>query len=365
MSRPEHEHSEKMTAHSKMAKRAFIIAAAVVLCAVAVCVIDGQEEMCDGATYTVSYNINGGNGTAPDAQTQSADGAPIDLDNGSGLTGPSSSSFVGWGTSSTSANTVSSTYTPTGNITLYAIWQHTVTYNNGGGTGTMTNSNVIRGQDLTLKDNMFTAPAGKEFAGWSKASGGSAKITKLDNVTSNMTVYATWKAIVYTITFDSNGGSGSQSSVSVEYGKTVTLPSGSNVTVKLSDCSFAFWADSKTGRDAVKTTPEVHGNVTYYAVWQCSVNFSGAYGSVEDKTVFRGDTVSGPENATRAGYIFGGWYADKDHTTAFDFTKPIDANTTIYAKWSQDMTYPTVAIAEIAIAALAMVGLLVILRRRA
>ncbi len=34
------------------------------------------------------------------------------------------------------------------------------------------------------------------------------------------------------------------------------------------------------------------------------------------------------------GYTFIGWYADKDHNTKFDFTKPITSNTTVYAKWT-------------------------------
>lgn len=72
-------------------------------------------------TLTVTYDANGGSGTAT-AQTVIA-GNPITLDDGSGLTPPSSKTFAGWATESTATEPdVSSPYTPTESITLYAVW---------------------------------------------------------------------------------------------------------------------------------------------------------------------------------------------------------------------------------------------------
>jgi uncharacterized repeat protein (TIGR02543 family) len=75
-------------------------------------------------TYTVTFNINSGNGTTPAAQTIIA-GSSITLPSGSGLT-RSGCMFGGWNTNSSGTGTnynASSSYTPTGNITLYARWR--------------------------------------------------------------------------------------------------------------------------------------------------------------------------------------------------------------------------------------------------
>lgn len=41
-----------------------------------------------------------------------------------------------------------------------------------------------------------------------------------------------------------------------------------------------------------------------------------------------------PEDPTRAGYRFEGWYRDTEASEAFDFTQPIHADTVIYLKWT-------------------------------
>jgi len=83
-------------------------------------------------TYTVTFNTNGGSGTAPSAQTVNA-GNSITLPSGSGLT-RGGYTFGGWNSNSSGTGTtysVNSTYTPTGNVTLYAKWDQ-VTQPSGG-----------------------------------------------------------------------------------------------------------------------------------------------------------------------------------------------------------------------------------------
>ncbi|HCI64778.1 MAG TPA: hypothetical protein DFH97_07235, partial [Clostridiales bacterium] len=41
-----------------------------------------------------------------------------------------------------------------------------------------------------------------------------------------------------------------------------------------------------------------------------------------------------PETLTATGYVFGGWYMDKEFTTAFNAKVPVAADITVYAKWS-------------------------------
>lgn len=72
-------------------------------------------------TLTVTYDANGGTGTV-DAQTVIA-GNSITLSDGTGLTAPTGKEFAGWGLEATATEPeVTSPYTPTENVTLYAVW---------------------------------------------------------------------------------------------------------------------------------------------------------------------------------------------------------------------------------------------------
>lgn len=73
------------------------------------------------STYTVTYNVNGGTGTVASA-TVSA-GESVTLNDGSGITPPTDKTFSGWGLTSDATETVTSPYTPSANVTLYAVYQ--------------------------------------------------------------------------------------------------------------------------------------------------------------------------------------------------------------------------------------------------
>ena len=73
--------------------------------------------------YTVSFNANGGSGTAPSAQTVDA-GSAITLPSQGSLT-RSGYAFDGWNTNSSGTGTnysAGSPYMPAGHVTLYAKW---------------------------------------------------------------------------------------------------------------------------------------------------------------------------------------------------------------------------------------------------
>ena len=67
----------------------------------------------------------------------------------------------------------------------------------------------------------------------------------------------------------------------------------------------------------------------------CKVNFemNGHGTAPETQTVYEEDPATKPADPTAKGYKFAGWYTDAECKNAFDFTKPITANTTLYAKW--------------------------------
>lgn len=55
--------------------------------------------------------------------------------------------------------------------------------------------------------------------------------------------------------------------------------------------------------------------------------------------IIDGENVNRPDDPVRKGYIFKGWYADKELTQEFDFDKPIEANINVYAKWEEIIEY--------------------------
>lgn len=64
------------------------------------------------------------------------------------------------------------------------------------------------------------------------------------------------------------------------------------------------------------------------------VQFVSNDGTVLDyATVDAGQTVTEPEAPVLDGFVFKGWFTDKDCTTAYDFTTPVDSDMTLYAKW--------------------------------
>ena len=72
-------------------------------------------------TYTITYNANGGTGTIAPATVTA--GESVSLSDGTGLTGPDSKVFKGWATTAEATEpNVTSPYTPTGDVTLYAVW---------------------------------------------------------------------------------------------------------------------------------------------------------------------------------------------------------------------------------------------------
>ena len=47
-----------------------------------------------------------------------------------------------------------------------------------------------------------------------------------------------------------------------------------------------------------------------------------------------------PADPTRDGYTFGGWYTDEACTQAYDFSTPVTADLTLYAKWTKNAVNP-------------------------
>lgn len=78
------------------------------------------------------------------------------------------------------------------------------------------------------------------------------------------------------------------------------------------------------------------------AVESWTVAFNSNGGSACDTKFVA--TVDGklvkPADPTRDGYTFGGWYTDEACTQAYDFSTPVTADLTLYAKWTKNAVNP-------------------------
>ena len=260
--------------------------------------------------YTLSYNANNGSG-APSSQSVSV-------------------SCKGWSTSNTASSasySCGSSYMPTTNMTLYAVW-----YSNG--SATISSTKPTR--------------SGYTFLGWSTSSSASSASYSSGSsisISSNTTLYAVWKknqTTSYTVNYNANGGSVSPSSATVTAGNSVTLPTPSKTA------TITYNANGGSGAPSSQNVSlSCSGSSTSSTASSASYSCGSSYKPTANTTLYavwgKGTTTLSSTKPTRAGYTFLGWANDKNATSA-EFqsgTKvSLKDNVTIYAIWKADTSTP-------------------------
>ena len=72
--------------------------------------------------------------------------------------------------------------------------------------------------------------------------------------------------------------------------------------------------------------------------WTVTFDTDGG-STAPDKQVRANSKVNKPDDPTRSGYVFAGWYTDEACTVAYDFTQPVTDSVTLYAKWEAAPRY--------------------------
>ena len=164
---------------------------------------------------------------------------------------------------------------------------------------------------------------GHEFAGWFL---GEEKYSFSDEVTANITLKAYWKANIYTVKFDSKGGTAVPAQ-KVEYGKTAVKPDDPT----RGEITFAGW--TLNGEPYDFGTP-VTRDITLSAEWNVlkfTVTFDSNGGStVAEQKVEKDAKAVEPAAPAREGYTFRGWFNGEKK---FVFTTPITVDITLTAQW--------------------------------
>ena len=157
---------------------------------------------------------------------------------------------------------------------------------------------------------------------------------------------------VYLIAFNANGGIPAPESL-------ITMAEGSSVSepqaMTKNGYSFGGWyIDSDLSFRAVFPFI-VTGNSSLSAKWNeipgftfYSVRFISNMGTqVADQRVAENSKAAVPLNPVKSGYTFDGWYSDMDLSIAYDFNKPVLANTVLYAKWIYSAGLPIINVNEL------------------
>jgi uncharacterized repeat protein (TIGR02543 family) len=187
------------------------------------------------------------------------------------------------------------------------------------GTGSAVTDMKPHNNILTLRGALFTR-AGYTQVGWSTVDGGEKVYGFEDVYTQNeaLTLYPVWNTNKYTITFDTNGGS-EIAPITQDYGTEITAPD--NPTRK--GYTFKGW-----DKEIPKTMPAE--NITVKAQWeinQYTITFDTNGGSeIAPITQDYGTEITAPDNPTRKGYTFKGWYKEIPKTMPAE-------NITVKAQW--------------------------------
>ena len=325
-------------------------------------------------SYTINYDKNGGSGEPPRSQVVKS-GNSTRLLSGDTLS-KNGFTFGGWNTEPSGSGrdySAGSFYTPTSNVTLYAKWipvtvpTFTVTFNANGASGAPpANISVKSGSSLTLPNGNGLSKSGFTFGGWDNNSSGTGTQYGAGSsytVIADVTLYAIWVStdIIYTVSFNPNGGSGSvPSSLTVQAGSTITLPNGNGLSK--SGFTFGGWNTNASGSGMLYGAGSIYtpnSSITLYANWNAivttptsftvSFNANGGDGTVPvSQIVQSGSSITLPNGSglSKSGYTFGGWNTNTTGTgTNYSSgdTYTVTANITLYAKWNTNVASYTVS----------------------
>ena len=341
---------------------------------------------------SVFYDSNGGSSDIPATQSVYLTGETVSIPS---LPTPTLDGYVfaGWCTAAAAPGDVCSAnsygapedfFMPAGgDITLYALWAGSLTYNPNGGDGgsvpTDTRS-YVTGDEITVQYSPLPTLNGYSFYGWcfnyAPAPGEPCNVevpTTSESMPAggNAIAYAMWGGMV---TYDANGGDGVPTDTTVYlYNDTVTVPSGPAPTrtgYAFDGWCFGYQPAAGTSCDGGSnwywalngnSTTMPYGDITAYAVWGGTVTYDANGGDglavpTDTNVYVNGDQIVVPSTPvpTRTGYTFDGWCVggaapagtECNLGIAYDWVYPTDytympdaGNITLYANWAGSITY--------------------------
>lgn len=274
--------------------------------------------------------------------------------------------FLGWFDAAEGGNPVKSIDAMTGDVTLYAQWEKkedpteptdpdketfTLTFDAQGGT-TVKAQKVEEGAAVTNLPK--TEREGYKFLGWFDAAEGGNRVTRINAMSGDMTLYAQWKEkdptdpedpekTVHTVTFDTRGGEEIPAQEVKDGEGLMELP-----TPVREGYTFLGWFDAAEGGNQVEFLQEVFDDVTLYAQWEAedpedpekqvfTLTFDTQGGeTIAPMEVTEGDAVTNLPTPAREGYAFLGWFDAVEDGNPVTAISEMSEDVTLYAHWLKE-----------------------------
>ena len=236
----------------------------------------------------------------------------------------------------------------TDNLTLYANWiaiKPLVTFNQMNGEESTSVNVKYNGTVSKPKDPTKT---GYAFAGWYEDAEYTVEYDFSTQLVEDITLYAKWDEILYTVTFETNGGTPVapyDTCISKDY--KIKLPT----TVK-ANYTFVGWYRDSELTDKFNPTDLVTQNITLYAKWDATiitVSFFDYNGedevSDESGNIITSQTTNknvgfkiNPVTPYKENHIFKGWYynGEKIDLETYEFVSNEENLYILIALWVSD-----------------------------
>jgi large repetitive protein len=239
------------------------------------------------STITFSGNSSTG-GTVPATITVLGTNATV-LPTNTGTLARTNFLFDGWNTSANGSGThyaTGASYTTTGDVTLYARWNSTITYNGNGNTGgTAPTATTAKGTaaNTTLASKGTLDRSNFNFSGWNTLANGTgtfyaAGATNYQS-TGNVTLYAQWTATTGTPTLDSGSDTGNSATDKLTKDNTPTinvgaLVPGATVTITATPATGTPVTCTFTASAAVSPATTSSGSCTFTTLTDGTYSFT-------------------------------------------------------------------------------------------
>ncbi len=252
-----------------------------------------------GLTATYYGNVNTGGLAPSDTSTYQTNGTLVVLGNSGALTKPGYT-FTGWNLNSGNTGatyTAGNSYTlANAGVSFYAQWTATpfnviyhATEATSGAVPTDPNTYTISEAANIRGNSGNLIRPGYVFSGWADNANRTGHIYISGDTytvqTNNVDLWAAWTPNSYTVTFDTNGASGSPSKLSDSYTVGSSLVRLATIgTMSKSGYNFAGWATQSVGTP-ISDSFTVASNTTLFAQWSIAsftltYNLDGGTGSI-------------------------------------------------------------------------------------
>ena len=226
---------------------------------------------------------------------------------------------------------------------------YTITFYTNGGEGTLESISAEAGQYVVLPSAESASKSisrkGYKLLGFSDNTDIAYPLYDYKMPYENVKMFAVWEPDIFTVTYNSNGGTGQLSRAEVRYGDSVPLPK--DVSIYRDSLFLTGWAKTDNAKSALNSLTMPAENLTLYAVWSKKPPTAKITLHYDDKVqVIEAEIGSTMDmlddfGVTKDGEIVSGWYFENSPVRVENLDISEDCD--LYAKW-QSATYITISV---------------------